>query len=60
MLIYTNGNNTGNGTGYEAFLYAVDRSTDHAIARFAITTTAATVIVIICLIIAALNRRKRG
>jgi hypothetical protein len=33
VLIRTDGNGTGTGTGHEAFLRAVDRSADRAIAQ---------------------------
>ena len=70
MLIYTNDNNTGNGTGHEAFLHALDYSVDHAIALAAnraiaqqftntiILAVATTLIVLLTM--AAAKRQLRG
>lgn len=64
MLIYTDGNSTGTGTGHEAFLRALDHSADRAIAQSrwqytgAITILAATLI--LWLTMAAAKRRERG
>ncbi|KAH8765974.1 hypothetical protein F5883DRAFT_644921 [Diaporthe sp. PMI_573] len=64
LLIYTDGNGNGTGTGHEAFLHALDRSADRAIAQSlqqctgAITILAVTFVV--WLTMAAAMRRQRG